>query len=91
MVSDTLARLNAADSITGVYGICAMTEAGDLHWAELDNIITAAKRTKINTFLAANGYPTIPAAWTNKQAVIAILKRISAKFELDQFYVEEKA
>lgn len=90
LVADTQARLIAADAISGVYGICLLTQSGDVKWAELDNVITPAMRNKINTFLSAKGYPTIPAGWTNKQAANAILARINAKFDLDDFWVMDK-
>lgn len=90
LVSDTAARLVAADSISGVYGICAISQTGDIKWTELDSVITAAARTKINSFLSARGYPTIPAGWTNKQVVKAILTRINDKFDINDFWVVEK-
>jgi hypothetical protein len=90
MVSDTLPRLAAADNLPGVYGICAMTKSGDVQWAELDNVITPAMRTKINAWLAAHGYPTIPAAWTNRRVVTEILKRINDKFDLSGSWKAEK-
>jgi hypothetical protein len=90
MVSDTLARLVAADAIPGVYGICAMTKDGDVHWAELDNLITPTMRTKLNSWLSAHSYSTIPATWTNRRVVKTILARINDKFDLDHFWVEEK-
>jgi hypothetical protein len=90
MVSDTGPRLIAADAIPGVYGICALTKDGDVVWAELDNVITPAMRLKINSWLTAHGFPTIPATWTNRQVVVAILKRINDKFDLNGFWVAEK-
>jgi hypothetical protein len=89
MVSDTPARLQAADTISGVYGICVITKSGDVQWAELDNVITPAMRTKINTWLSAHSYSTIPVSWTNRRVVTELLKRIDAKFEINQFFVDE--
>ena len=90
MVSDTLPRLAAADNLPGVYGICAMTKSGEVQWAELDNLITPAMRTKINIWLSAHGYPTIPATWTNRRVIREILTRINAKFNINNFFVAEK-
>lgn len=90
LVADTQARLIAADAIPGVYGICLVTQDGDVKWAQLDNVITPAMRTKINTFLTANGFSTIPTAWTNRKAVLAILNRINPNFSLDDFWVVDQ-
>lgn len=90
LVSDTQARLIAADSIAGVYGICLLTDDGTVKWAQLENTITPAMRTKINSYLTAHGYPTIPAGWTNRQAVKAILNRINPDWRLEDFWVKEK-
>ena len=89
LVADTQARLIAADAIPGVYGICLITEDGDVKWAELDNLITPVMRTKINTYLSNRGYPTIPATWTNKRVVRAILDRINPSFKLEDFWVRQ--
>lgn len=87
LVADTQPRLVAADTISGVYGICLMTQDGEIKWAELDNVITPAMRTKINTWLTNQGYPTIPVSWTNRRVVRAILDRINPGFNLEDFWV----
>jgi len=82
LISGTGHQLLAIDALPGVYGICAVTENENVKWGELDEIMDPDKRTRINTWLANNDYPTIPAGWTSKQVVMAIYKRMNANFDL---------
>jgi hypothetical protein len=81
--------LLAIDKLPNVIGICAVTESGDVKWAELDANIALAGRTKLNTWLTARGYPTIPAGWTNRKVLVEVAKRMDAKFDLGFFDVAD--
>lgn len=89
LFSGTGPQLTALNALANVIGICAMTQTGDVKWAELDTIPAAAIRNKLNTYLTNAGQPTIPASWTARQIVNAIFKRLNAKFEMDSFYVTD--
>lgn len=80
--SGTAAQLQAINALPNVYAICAVTEGGQVKWAELDGVIAPAVRTRLNSWLSARGYPNIPAGWTYRQVVIAIYKRINDVFDL---------
>ncbi len=70
------AQLTALNALVQVRGLAAMTDNGTVKWAELNNVITAAHRTKLNTWLTARGYPTIPAGWAYRQVIRAIIRRM---------------
>ena len=89
LVSGTGAELVAIDALPQVVGIVGVSKNGDVRWGELDGMIAPAKRTEISTWLAARGFPTIPAGWTYKQVVLAIYKRLSPDYKLDTTDVEE--
>jgi hypothetical protein len=89
LFSGTPAQLTALNALPQVIGIVAVSEAGDVKWAELDGVIAAGVRTKLNTWLTARGYPTIPAGWTYRQVVEAVYKRLNARFDLSGFDVSE--
>lgn len=89
LVSGTPAQLSAIDQLAHVYGICAVTESGDVKWAELDGVCSEAVRTRLNTWLANRGYPTIPAGWTYRQIVRAVYQRVNTHFDLDRFDVAD--
>lgn len=72
LVSGTAAQLTAINALAQVYRICTL--------AELDDVITAARRTRINEWLTARGYPNIPAGWTYRQVLDAIAKRLLPHF-----------
>jgi len=72
----TAAQLTAINALPNVYGICTV--------ANLDNVIAVAVRNKVNTWLDARGFPTIPAGWTYRKVVNAIFKRINEKFDIDK-------
>lgn len=85
MFSGTGPELTAINNLSQVVGIVAVTESGDIRWAELEDVIPAGTRTKINTWLTARGYSTIPVGWTGRQVVQAIFKRLNDKFEIEAF------
>jgi hypothetical protein len=64
LVSGTPQQLQAINQLSHVYGICAVTESGDVRWAELDDIPVAAIRNKLNNWLQNHNQPTIPEDWT---------------------------
>jgi hypothetical protein len=72
-----------------VVGIVGVTESGDVRWAELDGVIAAGVRTKLNDWLTARGYPTIPAGWTYRQVVRAVFKRFSDLFDIGTVDIAE--
>ena len=72
----TAAQLTALNALATVRGLAAMTDNGVVKWGELDNVITSAHRTKLNIWLTARGYPTIPADWTYRQVVRALIRRL---------------
>ena len=82
LFSSTAAQLVAINALPNVVGIVAVSESGTVRWAELDGVIAAGVRTKLNAWLTARGYPTIPAGWTYRQVVMAICKRLNAQFDL---------
>lgn len=89
LFSGTKAQLIALDALPQVVGIVAVTEAGDVRWAELDGVIAEAIRTKLNTWLTNHDLPTIPEGWTYRQVVVAAYKRFNDRFDLDGFDVKD--
>ena len=87
LFSGTAAQLTAINALSDVYGIVVVTESGNVKWAELDGVIAATVRNRLNAWLTARGYPTIPAGWTYKQVVNAIFKRLNPLFDLAIFDV----
>ena len=82
LFSGTAAQLTALNALPQVYGLVAMTEDTTVRWSQLNNTISSAHRTKLNTWLTARGYPTIPAGWTYRQVVQAIYQRMNQPFDL---------
>ena len=83
LVAATGADLLALDTQwDGFVGIVAVTDSGDVRWGELENPCASTVRDRINTWLAAQGLPTIPDGWTNRQVVRAIFERANARFDL---------
>lgn len=89
LYSGTPLQLAALDALPTVVGLAVMTEAGNVKWAELDNTITPAHRTRLNTFLTARGFATIPAGRTYRQVVNAVWRRFFADFEIEQNDIAE--
>jgi hypothetical protein len=82
LFSGTVAQLTALNALIQVYGLCAMTESDTVRWAELDIVISSGIRTKINTWLTARGYPTVPAGWTYRQVVQKVYEHMNQPFNL---------
>jgi hypothetical protein len=72
----TAAQLTALNALATCRGLVGMSSGGAVYWGELDNVITSAHRTKLNTWLTARGYPTIPVDWSYRQVVRAIIRRL---------------
>lgn len=89
LFSGTGPQLVALNALPQVVGIVAVTESGDTRWAELDGVIAAAVRTRLNTWLTARGYPTIPAGWTYRRVIEAVYKRLNDHFDLGWFDIAE--
>ncbi len=87
IISGTAAQLAAINALPAVVGLVAVTEAEGIQWPEMEQVVAAAVRTKINIWLTNNGHPTIPATWTNRQMVQAIMKRLNDKFDFGNFGV----
>lgn len=91
--SGTAAQLAALNALPNVIGLVAMTGKtdNDKEWLELDTVIAAGVRTKINTWLTARGFTNIPAGWTYKQVVRAIYQRFNSRFDpLEAVFVTDK-
>src|SRR3990167_3098181 len=73
LFSGTAPQLAALNALPNVVGLAVMTGKADNEkdWLELDTVIAAGVRTKINNWLTARGYPTIPTSWANKKDVRA--------------------
>ena len=89
MVSGTGPQLVAVNALPQVVGIVAVTESGSVRWAELDGVIAAGVRTKLNNWLTARGYPNIPSGWTYRRVIREVFQRLNDKFEFDSFDVAE--
>ncbi len=89
IVSGTGAQLRAIDDLTDVYGICVVTQDGDKHWPELNNVMATAIRNRLNTWLTARGFSNIPTNWTNKQVILAIFRRLNVDFNINNFDVTD--
>lgn len=89
LFSGTAGQLTTINGLANVVGIVAVTQAGDVRWAELDGVIAAGVRTKLNTWLTARGHPNVPAGWSYRQVVTAVFQRINGRFDLNQFDVVE--
>lgn len=89
LISGTPAQLRAIDKLSHVYGICAVTESGDVRWRELDDAMTDKIRNRLNTWLENRGQQTIPEGWSNRRVVRAIFRRFNAHFDLDRFDVAD--
>ena len=90
LFSGTVAQLTAINVLANVYGIVAVTESGQVKWAELNGVIGAAIRTKLQTWLNNRGIAyTIPADAKYRAIVLAIFKRLNVLFDLDAFDVAD--
>lgn len=76
LIAGTPAQLAAINALPQVYRICTL--------AELDDVITPTRRTRINTWLTNRGYPNIPAGWSYRQVLDAVAKRLLAHFSRER-------
>ena len=82
LVAATGPDLKALDEQwNGFIGIVAVTESGDVHWGELENPCADAVRARLNTWLVAHGYRTIPEQRTNRQVVRENYERANERFD----------
>lgn len=89
LISGTGAQLIAINALASVIGLVVVTQAGNVRWTELNGVISLAVRTKLNTFLTNQGYPTIPAGRTYRQVINAVFQRVNARFDLSNFDISE--
>jgi hypothetical protein len=84
IVTGTAGQIAALNALSQVYAICAVTAPANAPtWPELNDVITVAKRTRINTWLTSRGYPTIPAGWTYRQVIRTLCRRLNDNYEID--------
>lgn len=74
LVHGTGAMLLDLNTQPGVTGICTKNQ--------LNQTVKAAVRTKLNTWLTNNSYPTFPADWTNRRLIKAIFKHFFPDYDL---------
>jgi hypothetical protein len=90
LISGTAAQLTAINALPQAVGIAVLTHPKDgPKWVELDSNVTTAIRNKLNTWLGNNGYPTIPAGWTNRLVVETIFRRLNPAFDLEKEWVAD--
>jgi hypothetical protein len=90
LISGTAAQLTAINALPEAVGIAVLTQSAEgAKWTELDSNITLAIRNKLNTWLTARGYPTIPAGWTNRQVVLAVFRRLNPDFKIEEEWVAD--
>lgn len=90
LISGTGAQLTAINALPEAVGIAVMTKDADgTQWKELDSTITAAVRTKLNTWLGNNGYSTIPAGWSNRKVVETVFRRLNPNFDIEKEWVAD--
>lgn len=97
-ISGTVAQLTAIAALPASQCVAFPRMAregaveGQAYGVELAANIPLAARTKINTWLSARGYPTIPAGTTWRQFLRAVARRVRAEFdEGDSYIVESEA
>jgi len=81
LFSGTAAELTAIQALPTVWRICTT--------AELDDVITSTRRTALNGWLTARGFPTIPAGETYRQVLRAIVQRLNAGWTEDRVEARE--
>ena len=90
LISGTGPQLSAINALPEAVGIAVMTvDADGTQWKELDSTVTLAVRTKLNTWLTNNGYPTIPAGWTNRRVVLELFRRLNPNFFIEKEFVSD--
>ncbi len=89
LISGTLAQLQALQATPQVVGIAMLTSNDTAKWKELDAVITPAMKVKLNTWLTARGWPTIPAGWTARQIINFAMKRLNPNFKIENEWVTD--
>jgi hypothetical protein len=89
IITGTANQLQAINALASVIGLVAVTESGDVRWAELDGTPITNQRNALNTKLAAQGWPTVPSGWTWRQIVRAAFRRLNDAFDFDGFDVAD--
>jgi len=85
LISGTPAQLAAIAALATVIPICTVTEPtqdGNPRWPELDDVLSSARRTRLNNWLSARGLPTVPATWTYRRVLEVTYRRIKPGFNL---------
>lgn len=88
------AQLLSLANQANCYPLVAMSGPADNvpKWAELDQPMIAAARTKMNTLLTAAGLTNIPAGWTYRQVLVALaamLKRAGDDWDINSVFVTD--
>ena len=89
--SGSASQLAALNALPNVVGLAVMTESAMAKWPELENAIVPARRTRLNTWLTARSYPTLPANWTYRQAITAVWRRLYADFQIGNYDILDDA
>ena len=90
LVSGAKTDLQAVNALPNVIGLAYTKEnpaEGEDVWVTLDATIPAALRTKLNTWLAARGYPTIPAGTMLRAVLRAMARQMKADWEQSHYEV----
>jgi hypothetical protein len=84
IVTGTASQLAAINALSQVYAICTVTAPTNAsRWPELEDVIPTARRNRINEWLTARGYPTIPAGWTYRHAIRVMCQRLNSHYEIE--------
>jgi len=68
LFAGTVAELTAINALPQVYRVCTA--------AEYDTVISETRRARINKWLVARGWPTVPAGWTYRAVLRAAVRRL---------------
>ena len=90
LISGTLAQLQALAALPNVYGICLLTTTTTAKWAEMDNAILPALRTKLNVLLTSKGITNIPVGMTNRTIVGILIKQFNVNVDMKNEWVSDQ-
>jgi len=79
LVAGTAAQLTALVALPTVYRVCTL--------AEMDDVITATRRAKMNEWLTAQGWPNIPVGWTYGMCVRYAFARANPDWDEARHYL----
>lgn len=91
LMSGSGTQLLAINALPTVIGLVGMNDAGDVRWAELDGAFPTALRTRMNTWLTARGFPTIPTGKTYRWVALQIFKRLNPLWDFHTHDIMEAA